>query len=88
MREKVTRDPQSEQNADDWAVLMLLVSGEDQRPWSIKEIIGESELDEVPAIDVINRLHRGGLIHRTQDDLIYPTRAAIYYEQIAEQLPE
>ncbi len=85
MHAKVIRDPENDQNADDWTVLMPMVIQEDQRPWSIEEIIAESELGEVAVIDAINRLKRGGLVHRTQDDLVYPTRAATYYEKIVEQ---
>jgi hypothetical protein len=66
---------------DDWGVLVLLVGPDDQRPWSVAEIIRERG-DEIAALDSLDRLNKSGLIHRTRDDLVFPTRAALHYTRI------
>jgi hypothetical protein len=66
---------------DDWGVIVLLVDQHDQRPWSVAEIIRELG-DEIAALDSLDRLHKSGLIHRTRDDLVFPTRAALHYTRI------
>jgi hypothetical protein len=66
---------------DDWGVLVLLVGQADQRPWSVAEIIRERG-DEIAALDSLDRLNKSGLIHRTRDDLVFPTRAALHYTRI------
>jgi predicted transcriptional regulator len=64
----------------EWAVLELLLDS--QRPWSISEIqreIGE----EIATTDAIANLHAAGLAHRTTDNFIFATRAAVrYYELV------
>ncbi len=66
---------------NDWAVLVLLVDQEDQRPWSVAEIVRERD-DKVAALDSLDRLRKSGLIHRTADSLVFPTRAALHYTRI------
>jgi hypothetical protein len=66
---------------DDWGVLVLLIRQDDQRPWSVAEIIRERG-DEIAALDSLDRLNKSGLIHRTRDDLVFPTRAALHYTRI------
>jgi hypothetical protein len=66
---------------DDWGVLVLLIRQDDQRPWSVAEIIRERG-DEIAALDSLDRLSKSGLIHRTRDDLVFPTRAALHYTRI------
>jgi hypothetical protein len=65
----------------EWGVLNLLIDPEEQRPWSIEEIIRERG-DRVAALDAIDRLHATGLVHRTGDGFIFATRAAIRFQQI------
>jgi len=65
----------------DWGILVLLVGESDQRPWSVEELVRERQ-DRRAALDSISRLQRTGLIHRTADDLVFPTRAALYYTEI------
>jgi hypothetical protein len=66
---------------DDWGVLILLIGEHDQRPWSVAEIVREKG-DEIAALDSLDRLNKSGLIHRTRDDLVFPTRAALHYTRI------
>ena len=75
-------DPVDREAQAEWGVLNLLIDPDDQRPWSIDEIIRERG-DRVPALDAIDRLHATGLIHRTADGFIFATHAAIRFHQIA-----
>jgi hypothetical protein len=38
--------------------------------------------DEIAALDSLDRLNKSGLIYRTRDDLVFPTRAALHYTRI------
>lgn len=80
MQAKRNSLPAEDDARDDWGVLVLLV-GQDQRPWSVAEIVRERE-DEIAALDSLDRLYKSGLIHRTRDDLVFPTKAALHYTQI------
>jgi hypothetical protein len=73
--------PSPTEERDDGVVLLLLTTG-DQRPWSVEEVIREHG-HRGQAIDALTRLYGAGLIHRTQDDFVWATRAAIRAEQIA-----
>ncbi len=66
----------------EWGVLNLLIDEDNQRPWSIDEIIRERG-NRLDALDAIDRLHATGLIHKTGDGFVFATRAAIRYSQIA-----
>jgi predicted transcriptional regulator len=76
-------DPQPirTEEADDWDLLLILLSHNEQRPWSIDELARELG-DQTAAIDSINRLQRAGLIHRTNDGFIFATRPAVRFAQI------
>jgi predicted transcriptional regulator len=76
-------DPQSirTEEADDWDLLLVLLSHNEQRPWSIDELARELG-DQTAAIDSINRLQRAGLIHHTSDGFIFATRPAMRFAQI------
>jgi hypothetical protein len=73
--------PTEDEVYNDWAILEQLIHPDEQRPLSVDELIRERG-DAIAAIDAISRLQRAGLIHRTTDDLIFPTRAAIRFQQI------
>lgn len=81
MQKERSRTPREEEARDDWGILVCLVASSDQWPWSIDELIRERE-DELAARDAIDRLSRSGLVHRTKDGLIFPTRAALRYTEI------
>jgi len=83
MHKQDNHEPAAQENDQDWSVLITLLSDDDQRPWSVDELIRISGGNQVAVADAISRLQRGGLIHRTTDDLVYPTRPALYFEQIA-----
>ncbi len=74
---------ESEEARVDWLVLDLLIDDDRQRPWSVREVIREhGHLQN--ALDALDRLHGAGLIHRTEDDFVFATRAAVRYSQIAQ----
>jgi predicted transcriptional regulator len=65
--------------------LLTILDEGDHWPWSVTELAREHGRDqEVTVMDSISRLERGGLIHRTTDDLVFPIRAAIYRAQFGE----
>jgi hypothetical protein len=60
----------------DLALLTLMLDDEASYPWSIAEI--ERELgDRVRTLDAIRRLEAAGLLHRTGDDYVFPSRVAL-----------
>jgi hypothetical protein len=87
MRDKRTGEtvePTSEDESDKY-VLLTILDGSDHWPWSVDELVREhGPADEITVRDSISRLKRGGLIHRTADDLVFPTRAAIYRARFGE----
>jgi hypothetical protein len=82
MLDNPTREPAEQDTDDDTSIMSALLVEGDQRPWSIEELARDLG-DQTRAHDSIDRLQRLGLIHRTSDDLVYPTRAAIYMDRIS-----
>lgn len=63
------------------AIFCTLVSSQEQRPWSVREM--EMELGSPIAVeDSLRRLQAGGLIHRC-GDFVWATRAAILADEVA-----
>lgn len=68
-----------EQNADG-VILSLLTERDEQRPWSVDEIVREYGKGN-DATDALNRLYGAGLIHR-MGEYVWATRAAIRADDI------
>jgi len=77
--ENTTPDSQPESHAEN-CILFWLLDSEQQRPWSVDEIIREYG-DRTAATDALANLNGVGLIHRT-GDFVFATRAAIRFNQI------
>jgi predicted transcriptional regulator len=74
--------PDRAKNATNGTVLDLLLEDENQRPWTRDELaleIGSALVVE----DAINNLQAAGLVHRTSEGLVFPTRAAVRYHELA-----
>ncbi len=80
--ENPTLTPAEEFDNTDGTIMLLLRLPEEQRPWSVEEVIRELG-DRHKATDALIRLHGAGLIHRTSDDFVWATRAAIRADKIA-----
>ncbi len=76
--------PGQDEDRNDWAVMERLLSENERWPWSVDELIRDRDKRAKPedVLDAIKRLSGIGLIHHTTDDLIFPTRAALYLDRI------
>jgi len=76
-------NPAAEDAKNEWGVLSRLLSNDG--PWSVDEMVRSQEdaqTTRLDTIDAIKHLEAEGLIHRTSDGLIFPTRAALYLDKI------
>lgn len=78
--EKPTLTAAEELDANESIVLMCLTDSDEQRPWSLDEVI--REFGSQSAIDAINALVAAGLIHRSSDGFVWATRAAVHAARI------
>jgi len=81
MQQERSHPPIDDEARNDWFILGLLVDQDEQRPWTVDELARERG-DQLAVIDAVARLYGAGLIHRA-DELVFPSRAAVRYSQIA-----
>lgn len=62
-------------------VMSLLLVLNDQRPWSTEELI-RTIGREMDTRDAIANLYAVGLLHRTTDGFVFPTRAATHLDAL------
>jgi hypothetical protein len=74
-----TREPDS--TSIESGILDRLTYPDDQRPWSIDELILDVG-SRLGVVDAIAKLRGLGLIHRTSDDFIFATRAAVRAKEL------
>jgi hypothetical protein len=75
MQDDSTLSVAEQERAMDQAILALLLTPEEQRPWSVHEV--ELEIGEhIATVDSIARLRGAGLIHRC-GDFVFAARAAL-----------
>lgn len=75
-----TREHEPELETVEAGILDRLIGPNDQRPWSVEELIRDTG-ERLATVDAINSLQHIGLIHRC-GDLIFPTRAALRADQL------
>ncbi len=81
MQEQPTADIAQQQDTADAGIMCRLLIHDDQRPWSVEELIRDRD-NAADTRDAVARLRGLGLIHVTVDGLVFPTRAALHMDQI------
>jgi len=79
--EQPTRVAKPESTTIESGILDRLTYPDDQRPWSLDELIRDVD-ERLGVIDAVAKLRGVGLIHHTSDDLIFPTRAAVRAKEL------
>lgn len=70
-----------EEDAEDRAVLALVLDDTAAHPWSMQEL--ERELgSRIVASDAVRRLHGAGLLHKLKEGYVFPSRAAVRAYQL------
>jgi hypothetical protein len=82
MQEQPTADRAQHQDTADAGIMCRLLVHDDHRPWSVEELIRDRDNNAGETRDAIARLQGLGLIHLTVDGLVFPTRAALYLDQL------
>jgi hypothetical protein len=80
MQDDITPTVAEREDAVDKAILALLLTPEEQRPWSVDEV-GREIGDQVDAVDSLARLHAAGPIHRL-GEFAFASRAALTAEKL------
>ena len=78
--QNTTHGSQAESDNAEGCILLWLLDPQQQRPWSVDEIIREYG-DRTAAADALADLNGVGLVHRS-GDFVFATRAAIRFNQI------
>lgn len=81
MQDHRTEDPDPSEEAQDFAVLDLLLHERGGWLWSADELAAELG-SRLNVQDALARLSAAGLVHRL-DRFAFPTRSAIRFEQLA-----
>ena len=66
-------------------VLSRLLSANNRYPWTVEDMVRsreDAQTTRLDTLDAIKRLSSEGLIHQTDDGLIFPSRAALYFDRI------
>jgi hypothetical protein len=80
MQDDSTPSVAEQERTMDQAILALLLTPEEQRPWAVHEV--ELEIGEhLATVDSLARLRGVGLVHRC-GDFVFASRAALIAERL------
>jgi hypothetical protein len=80
MQDESTQTVAEREDIVDKAILALVLTPEEQRPWSVHEV--ELEMgDKLDTIDSLARLRAAGLVHRC-GEFVFASRAALIAERL------
>jgi hypothetical protein len=80
MQDETSRSVAEDEHRMDQAILALLLTPEEQRPWSVREV--ELEIGEhLATVDSLARLRATGLVHRC-GEFVFASRAALTAERL------
>ncbi len=80
MQDESKQSVEEEERRTDQAILALLLTPEEQRPWAVDEIAKEIG-ERIDAVDSLARLHAAGLIHRC-GEFVFAARPALIAERL------